>query len=539
MTDTTLEPTSPAPQSETREPQTGLLRRLGLFDILAMTVLAVSLVFTGWLPFSTLAGRFPTASLNILIGIGLVFVLIHTFTFSAMGAVFPYAGADYVAATRGLSPLLGFVASWIQTLFLAILAGGLAVWAAQTALPALIQSLGFLLNNTGFIQAATSITEPATTALISAAILVLGFALATADLSTNRRIWMAIFILTVIAWGIICGQLYLSDSAAVQSSWNASMGTGAYQQVLLDAKSLALPSEQSLPTAIGVGLVLSLGIFFGAFLPAQMAGEAKKPGVTLPLGSMLAVIIIAGLVLLSIYLTQRVFTPLWLTSESYIFQNYRFGTQLPWLTFYAGIATRGVVWNTFTSLTWLIGIIAMIQVLLMTASRSVFAWAKDGLMPSYLSMYQKRARVPLVALLFVGIVALLTSLVVLLGGQWVPDRLMVWVVAAAQLIPVLALIIVPFKKQSWTSRAGGIYGFRLLGIPVISLFAAISFVFLLAVIAGPFVFTLVKQHLLMSQVYLLAALAGTGVIWYFIRLIYMRRKGGSIPANCRELPPTE
>ena len=63
--------------------------------------------------------------------------------------------------------------------------------------------------------------------------------------------------------------------------------------------------------------------------------------------------------------------------------------------------------------------------------------------------------------------------------------------------------------------------------------------FLLAVIAGPFVFTLVKQHLLMSQVYLLAALAGTGVIWYFIRLIYMRRKGGSIPANCRELPPTE
>ena len=90
MTDTTLEPTSPAPQSETREPQTGLLRRLGLFDILAMTVLAVSLVFTGWLPFSTLAGRFPTASLNILIGIGLVFVLIHTFTFSAMGAVFPW-----------------------------------------------------------------------------------------------------------------------------------------------------------------------------------------------------------------------------------------------------------------------------------------------------------------------------------------------------------------------------------------------------------------------------------------------------------------
>ena len=525
--------TTPTPTSY------GLKRSLGFWDILMITVMGISLAFTGWLPFSTLAGMFPTAELSILVSAGLVLVLIHTFTFSAMGAVFPYAASDYVTSSRILSPFLGFVASWIQTMFLALLAGGLAAWTAQSAVPTLAQSLGFLLGNAGLITLASSIAEPATASLIMVLILVLAFGLASLGHREIRLVLLIVFGIMIVAWLVVIVQMLTGQPQAVRDGWNLALGSGTFQQVLVDAKSLAMPTTPNPGLGAIVGVVLSLGIYFGGFLPSQLAGETKKAGRNLSLGSLLGIILVWALILVAIIFTQRLFTAEWLTSEAYIFQNYNFGMQLPWINFYAGIANQQPVLVILTSVGWLVAFVAMIQMLLMAASRSIWAWSQDGLTPSFVGLLHKREKTPLIALFIAGLVAILGGLAALLNAAWIPQRLFVWVVAASQLIPVLALIILPFKDRELTDHAGGIFAFRLLGIPFISLAGIISLLFLVVVLVGPFLLDIVPAKVMTNQIYLLVGLAGTGVLWFIVRLLILRRSGTKLKDKIKYLPEVD
>ena len=96
------------------EPQSGLIRQLGLTSAIALVV--SNMVGTGI--FATtgfLAGQLGTPQLVLLIWVvGALFALLGSFCYSELGVNFPSSGGEYVYLTQAYGPTWGFVTGWVS-----------------------------------------------------------------------------------------------------------------------------------------------------------------------------------------------------------------------------------------------------------------------------------------------------------------------------------------------------------------------------------------------------------------------------------------
>jgi basic amino acid/polyamine antiporter, APA family len=96
------------------EPQSGLIRQLGLTSAIALVV--SNMVGTGI--FATtgfLAGQLGTPQLVLLIWvIGALFALLGSFCYSELGVNFPSSGGEYVYLTQAYGPTWGFITGWVS-----------------------------------------------------------------------------------------------------------------------------------------------------------------------------------------------------------------------------------------------------------------------------------------------------------------------------------------------------------------------------------------------------------------------------------------
>jgi basic amino acid/polyamine antiporter, APA family len=96
------------------EPQTGLIRQLGLTSAIALVV--SNMVGTGI--FATtgfLADQLGTPERVLLIWVaGAVFALLGSFCYSELGVNFPSSGGEYVYLTQAYGPTWGFITGWVS-----------------------------------------------------------------------------------------------------------------------------------------------------------------------------------------------------------------------------------------------------------------------------------------------------------------------------------------------------------------------------------------------------------------------------------------
>ncbi len=96
------------------EPQSGLIRQLGLTSAIALVV--SNMVGTGI--FATtgfLAGQLGTPQLVLLIWVvGALFALLGSFCYSELGVNFPSSGGEYVYLTQAYGPTWGFITGWVS-----------------------------------------------------------------------------------------------------------------------------------------------------------------------------------------------------------------------------------------------------------------------------------------------------------------------------------------------------------------------------------------------------------------------------------------
>jgi hypothetical protein len=59
------------------------------------------------------------------------------------------------------------------------------------------------------------------------------------------------------------------------------------------------------------------------------------------------------------------------------------------------------------------------------------------------------------------------------------------------------------------------------------------------VLVGPFLLDIVPAKVMMNQIYLLVGLAGTGVLWFIVRLLILRRSGTKLKDKIKYLPEVD
>jgi len=303
--------------------------------------------------------------------------LLAAFAYGSLASAMPRAGGSYIYASRGLSPYLGFIASFSQWFGLSIVIGVIA----YVIIP-FIRDVFIGLN---WLNLA---------ALVEDGIIRIGLALCLIWLfvyvnirggkfyeRTLIPLMMLMFALGGIV--IVAGYSFDHNDFAKAANLNVAMLSANPEQVW------------HWPSFFSAAAVL-FASFIGFDSIAQAGGEAKNPTRNLPLAILLTIVIVGGFYFL-------------FTSAVY--------HAVPWtyvaeMTKTQDITAPGLISPLLPAslsvaiiLGAAIALINDLPAMLLSVSRLVFAWADDGVFPGAIAVTHKKHHTPHRALYLSGFIA--------------------------------------------------------------------------------------------------------------------------------------
>lgn len=499
-----------------------LVRWVGILIAVIFGVTGISLLPTGSLLFSTLAGVWAGTNFTWAIVIALVFCLFQAFTYAAMGIAAPHSGADYYLTTRAFSRPLGFISSWVLVIASALLVGALMTTAAQSILPVTFQIFGVVLENANLLDMVSTVSSPQGVVWVGTLLILAAFLLNLLPPKIIRRALFVGFVLTFVAWGILFYQLGTASATGFSDAWDKIMGAGSFIAQIDRALALGMATNPNPQTVVMAGLMLGFFIFFGYYVSTYFAGEVIRPGRTLMIGSSISLVVAGGIFLGATLLLYRLIPLNWLAAESYLF---RAGQQnaAPWVALYAAAVRPNLVLISIVMVSWVYALVNMAQVYFFFISRILLAWADDGLLPVGVGFITPRFQNPLTAGLLAGIVAeigMTVSALVVPAGKPLNYA---FLIVAAQLIPVFTVSFLPFAQRAWFERLPRLARVKIGPLPLVTLTGAITLLGMLWFLISSTFFTPGLNSPALYIILVIFALSGT--IWYYVRVMILRRKG--------------
>lgn len=533
-------------------PASGLVRAVGLWGAILFGVHCISLSSSGLIPFSWVASSWPGASIAWVLTIAAGLSLLHGYTFAAMGSAMPRAGADYVLGSRVIGPVPAFLASWTLVVFSGVVAGGLIAWIPKSAVPALLQPMAIIFNDTRYSDWAVYAQSSKGSLIIGSSFVAL--TLATMLLSTRRILLMmsAGLALGLVAWGIIYYSLLSAHShETFVSAWNTFMGpTGAYgnfdSRIALATKAGMRINESGISMTLA-GLIMGFWIYYGYYIPTFFAGEVREARSTrVLLYASWASVIVAWLIFLfAERLLSRLVSPEWIAAEGYLSNNpdavtAAAGTKvlaLPWITFYAAILKPSAWLIGIVAFAWIYTLVNLAQTYFFYTSRIVFAWSFDRIVPRSLAYVHPGTGSPVFAVIATAILAEIGVYDAAQGGPLNTQLTFAFFAVVTQVVSVTSVILFPYRMPDQFRLCPSFVRKTVLGVPVLSILAGITLLYLFWMIAASFLFPAVGVSSPLKTITLLGAIVAIGGIVYYSALRYHQRRGFDIASIYRLVPP--
>src|SRR5437773_3819684 len=469
---------------------TGLVKAWSTFDAFVYSFWSVNLITLGLYGMSFVY-TVPDGQLLAAI---LVFGVLTTFlvvTYAMLVSVMPRTGGDYAWQSRVLGGGLGFVLSitgWWFTLFLwaPIYANILNV---QFFLP-----LAYTLQWSGVASFFTS-----QTGLFVSCLIVLAFVsvVVTLGMETYARIQKICFWIGLVGLVVVCGLLLFASQSDFQNAFNreATSLFGAsgdsYQKTIdLGATAGYTPHDFG---AFSFGPIFLLMPFLAFYLlwpnwGATLYGEVRgAKDIRKPFWSMFAglwvTIALVGLVMILIVKTMG-----WqfYNSANAAYYNYAFYggdatpvTTWPYPVMFAGWLVDNHLFQALLIIVMGLWFFGWAGTLFLSSTRVIFAAAFDRVLPSWAANISAKRRVPYGAL----VLMIVPSVVISAIYAYKPDFTIVFLDATAVLAltffaTVVAAIILPWRRKDLYD-ASPIAGYKIAGIPTISIVGVITGLFLL------------------------------------------------------------
>ncbi|HEY7566350.1 MAG TPA: APC family permease, partial [Gemmatimonadaceae bacterium] len=357
----------------------GLTRQLGLLGLTATGICSMIGAAINVIPFM-IHRSVPGIGPHVLTAfvIAAVPALLAALAYAMLASAMPRAGGSYVYASRGVSPYLGFAASFSQWFGLSI-AIGVVAYVLVFFLRDIADALGWLAVSRGLesrpLHLVLSLTVLWTFVLVN-----------LRGLKLYERTLVPLMFLMFALGAVVI---------VVGIQFNQTDFTAA----LLAREGRAVPPTDAGPISLATLLTAS-AILFSSFIGfdsiAQAGGEAKRPERTLPLAITLAIVIVGA------YYTTFVAAVYHTVPWSFVAQEAQVrDVTAPGLLGY--VLSPGwtvlIVAGAATALT------NDLPAMLLAVSRLMFAWAEDGIFPRLVARVHAKRRTPHVAILLSGCMA--------------------------------------------------------------------------------------------------------------------------------------
>ncbi|HEY1420902.1 MAG TPA: amino acid permease [Candidatus Dormibacteraeota bacterium] len=471
---------------------TGLVKAWSTFDAFIYSFWSINLITLGLYGMSFVY-TVPDGQLLAAILVFGVLVTFIVITYAMLVSVMPRTGGDYAWQSRVLGGGLGFVLSitgWWFTLFL---------WAPIYANILVVQffsPLGYTLGWTGLATWFTS-----QTGIFVSCLIVLAFVsiVVTAGMEVYARIQKICFWIGLVGLAVVVLLLLFASPGDFQSAFNREATkifgapANAYQATIDAASKGGFAGKDFGYFALGPMFLLLPWLAFyllwpnwGATLYGEVRGakDIRKPFWSMFWGLWVTVALVAVLVLLIVKTMGWNFYQ----SANAAYWNSVFAVSgapappvpvWPYPVMFAGWLVDNHLFQAVLIIVMGLWFFGWAGTLFLSSTRVIFAAAFDRVLPSWAANISAKRRVPYGAL----VLMIVPSIVISAIYAYKPSFASVFldataVLALTFLATTVAAIILPWRRKDLYD-ASPIAGYKVAGIPAISIVGVISALFLL------------------------------------------------------------
>ena len=532
----------------------GLIREIGPFSVMVVGVnyaIADGIYnLTEWQSYTMPGANFPVA-----LALGGVIMALAALSVVFLAAATPRSGADYVAISRTMHPLLGYMQAFMSIGVHTLIVAFLAYFQAWYFGSFLIQA-GIATHNGALVALGTwmsteywfGVTLAIVVVLIFGAINLLGIKTFKWTINVLFAVAMAAGLVTigVALYGMSIGQ------QGVALLWDKTYGQGAWQEIIDAAQKSGWsdyvagftgnssisgwPGGSFFQTTL-MAIIPGAYIFWGMEFANYIAGEVSRPKRSFLLGTIGAFVLIYAYSLLLAVPTLYMYGPF--TS----FYNYvMFGAhgqdlltinvvQTPTIavmlaSLVGSIAPWAAIVITLGVVLWVLN---GIPVYMIIPSRILFAMSFDRFMPQQFAAVNSRFRTPHWSVLLTIVLSVICVFVTAYS-PWLASMSVIAAMLLRWLFASWTAMILPYQRPDLFQQG---YTYRIGKIPLVTIVGALSsvamsvlFVIGIAQIATDIV----------SLTWFIAWFAAGGLLFAF----YLARntsRGVKIETLFREVPP--
>jgi APA family basic amino acid/polyamine antiporter len=521
---------------------TGIVRSFSALDSIAISVGVIALFGFGnaVLP-STLDATFPGGDLFTILTLAMIACVFLGLVYALMGVAMPRSGGDYVYMSRSLAPSIGFAVSLGLVFFGTLTIGPDITYGISTSYAVLFGALGVLTGNNSYFGTSAWLQTPSALFGVGTLLLIVMALISMLPPRPLRLSLRILFLAQIIASLVAIALMASSTQAQFQSAFNAKFGSIAtYDQIISKAQAAGWANRPISfavsVTAIGFGIYT----FWGWTFPAYVGGEIRKASRGLVIGIIGGLLIAWALISMYGELAYSVFGRAFVDASGYLATVAPASYPLPvapWTNFLATLLTH----NPIIIFLLLIGAPASWLLVdvgkFLMASRVMFAWSFDRIVPQKIAYVNEKTRGPLVALLIaviIGEIALYLAAYTTILAFYLNAAGALYI---ALVFVSVAAIVFPFRQKGIFQNSPSLVNRRIGRVPVLSVLGIVSagifipsaYWSLTVPILGP---TATAVYLLIFGVYALGF-----VIYYGTKFYRKRKEGIDLDLLFKEIPP--
>ena len=517
---------------------TGLVRSISLRSGIYFNVITVGVMWSV-LSLTQITGGFIDANPLVTAVLALVLCAFPVLLYGVFTATVPRSGGDYVWIGRTFHPWLGLAANVNATIWFVLGNGLLAYLVSQDALPTAFATLGSVFGSETLTSWSTGVTSAGWTFAIGLAVLV-GFGVLTQAVSMRKamRVVFGFFLVTMV--GLIVAILVLAFSSRADFASVITSAGGSYDGVLDAARTGGHDTGASWSLWSSLlampPLYLALAYTVGA---AYTGGEVRRPQVTGIVAPLAAMLLVGGLVVIAFALVGSVIGFRFLGAAGFLAgsgsEAYPLEQAPGFFSLVTALSGSDVV-QLIIAVAYVAAPLSTILATVLFATRNVFAWSFDRMLPAKVATVGRRTGTPLVAPMIITVLAAVYLAFLVWGSPTFSAALgaIILGTTVSFMVTAVAGVAFPFLRPDMFEASG--VRWRIGGVPALSVVSAVAFV-----VYGLMLYALLTQDALGSNnstaIGAMLIVVAIAAVLYPIAYAANRRAGVDVSLVGRELPP--
>lgn len=436
----------------------------------------VYIMFTYWLH----PAFFPRSNLILSLVIAEIVILPFLYLYALFATAMPRTGSEYIYISRTLHPSIGFACSFAAALSQSFWTGVGGYWISTFVLSPMLTSFGTSSGNAALANLGARFAEPNIALIIASVFLWLMVWLNITGLRAYFRFqeinWWVGLATLLLTFGVL---LFSSREAFVTSFNNYAQNTAglanAYQTVISDAQAAGMQSGITVRDTLGIFAI----VWLVAWASTYIGGEVQTPRKSQVWGTVGGSLLYAVCVILIAALIGKTVGFEFNAAASYLSYQAagwwdRFA-DWPTFVFWTGLLIHNPIVLILVGLGMVLWSYFWIPSAMIIATRAIFAWSFDRLVPEKLSEVHPKYHSPYIAVIVVGLIG---QLFVILYARGIFNLLLPNVAYMIVFLVVsISGIVFPYlKKTESVFNQPGVNA-RIAGIPVMTLCGIAGLIF--------------------------------------------------------------